>query len=265
MSKAEGEGPVMKGQETISYKRSFLIGMILGDAFVRQRAKHRLTVEWTISHCEKYADLVEWKRNEFVRLFGIQPPVIHTSPNGEGVKHLFSFTTGKRIRIVSQWFSKNRRRHLSPKIRFMDHPVGLAMLLCDDGSVRRRKKIHRDGSIYYLKPSFTIATHSFSLEEVNRLLGHISVTFGINGIINPERRWRKGERREYYRSHFNVENSRRLWQSVLPYLPRIPSIRAKFAYAYDCFGCGTADTHTLFGMGEDIVQTTNSPGFMAEQ
>ena len=111
----------------------------------------------------------------------------------------------------------------------MDHPVGLAMLLCDDGSVRKRKKFHKDGSIYYLKPSFTIATHSFSLEEVERFLRHISSTFGIDGIINTERR-------EYYRTNFNVENSMKMWKLVLPYIPQIPSIAAKFAYAYDRFG-----------------------------
>jgi len=124
----------------------------------------------------------------------------------------------------------------------MDHPVGLAMLLCDDGSARKRKEFHKDGSIYYLKPSFTIATHSFSLEEVERLLSHISLVFNIDGIINPERRLRRGEIKEYYRINFNVENSIKLWNLVLPYIPQIPSINTKFAYIYDKFGyCARRD------------------------
>ncbi|MBI3292493.1 MAG: hypothetical protein HYZ73_06760 [Elusimicrobia bacterium] len=236
MFKAEDRGPVVKGQETISYARSFLVGMILGDAYVRRKAKRASTVEWTISHSEKQADLVAWKRDEFVRLFGIKEPVIHVSPNGGGMKHLFSFTAGGRLRVISRWFSKDGKRSLTPKVRFMDHPVGLAMLLCDDGSVRKRKKFHRDGSVYYLKPSLTIATHSFSLEEVQRLLGHLSSVFGITGLINPERRMRNGERREYYRCHFNVENSKKIWALVRSYIPQIPSMAAKFAYAYECFG-----------------------------
>ncbi len=226
----------MKGQETVSYARSFLIGMILGDSYVRRRAKQRSTVEWTVSHSEKCGDLVEWKRNELVKLFKIQRPTIHVSSNGEGLKHVFSFTAGGRIKIVSQWFSKEGRRHLTPKIRFMDHSVGLAMLLCDDGSVRKRKKFHRDGSLYHLKPSFTIATHSFSLEEVQRLLDHLLSVFGVEGLVNPERRMRNGERKEYYRCHFNVENSRKLWALVEPYIPQVPSMKAKFAYAYERFG-----------------------------
>ena len=226
----------MKGQETVSYARSFLIGMILGDSYVRRRAKQRSTVEWTVSHSERCGDLVEWKRDELVRLFKVQKPTIHVSPNGEGLKHVFSFTAGGRIRVVSQWFSKEGRRRLTPKIRFMDHPVGLAMLLCDDGSVRKRKKFHRDGSLYHLKPSFTIATHSFSLEEVRRLLDHLSSLFGVEGLVNPERRMRNGERKEYYRCHFNVESSRKLWALVEPYIPQVPSMRTKFAYAYECFG-----------------------------
>jgi len=230
----------MKSNETVPYKRSFLIGMILGDAYTRRLAKHKLTIEWTISHSERYADLVEWKRNELVRLFGISRPSIHIYRNGKKwekfKKCLFSFTVGRRPRIVSQWFSKNNKRYITSKIRFMDHPVGLAMLLCDDGSVRKRKKFHKNGSIYYLKPSFTIAMHRFSLEEVERFLRHISSTFGIDGIINPERRLRQGKRKEYYRTNFNVENSMKMWKLVLPYIPQIPSMAAKFAYAYNCFG-----------------------------
>ena len=191
----------MKSNETVSYKRSFLIGMILGDAHTRRRTKRKLTVEWTISHSEKYADLVKWKRDKLVKLFDINKPLIHISQNGKKgerfKKFLFSFTGGRMLRIVSQWFNKNRKKYITHKIRFMDHPIGLAILLCDDGSVRKRKKFHKDGTIYYLKPSFTIATHSFSLEEIQRLLGHISSTFGVDGIVNPERRLRQGEIREY--------------------------------------------------------------------
>jgi hypothetical protein len=226
----------MKGRESVSYKRSFLIGMLLGDAYTRVRASHSFTVEWTISHSERSADLVKWKRDELVRLFGIKQPVIRTSPNGNGVKQAISFTSGRMLRIVSRWFRREGKRFLTSKIRFMDHPIGLAMLLCDDGSVRKRKKTHKDGSVYYLKPSFTIATHSFSREEVQRLLNHFSAKFGIKGIINPERRWRNGRRREYYRCHFNVESSKKIWQNVLPYMPRLPSLKAKFAWAYESFG-----------------------------
>ncbi|MBU1888221.1 MAG: hypothetical protein KKB46_03395 [Candidatus Omnitrophica bacterium] len=231
---------VMKSNESVSYKRSFLIGMILGDAYTRRCAKYKLTVEWTISHCERYTDLVEWKRDKLVELFGISKPIIHIYRNGKKEERfkrsLFSFTAGRRLRIVSQWFTKNNKKYITPKIKFMDHPVGLAMLLCDDGSVRKRKKIHKDGSIYYLRPSFTIATHSFSLEEVKRLLAHILFVFGVDGIINPERRWREGKRKEYYRINFNVENSLKLWKLVLPYMPQTPSINVKFAYAYERFG-----------------------------
>jgi hypothetical protein len=226
----------MKDNETRSYKRSFLIGMFLGDAFARSRSRHRLTAEWIIAHSEKQADLVEWKRDELDRLFGIGRPTLHRMVVGQYVRYRFSFTAGRMFRIVNQWFKRGGRKCITPKIRFMDHPVGLAMLLCDDGSVRKRKKYHRDGSMYFLKPSFTIATHCFSREEVERFLVHLSVVFGVDGIINPERRWRCGERRVYCRTHFNVENSRKLWKLVVPFIPPIPSMIAKFAFAYERFG-----------------------------
>jgi hypothetical protein len=178
---------------------------------------------------------VQWKRDEIVRLFGIRNPTIYTRPNGQGKKFEFTFTAGRRFRIISQWFRKDGHKYISPKIRFMDHPVGLAVLLCDDGSVRRRKKFHKDGSIYYLKPCITIATHCFSKEEVQRFLLHLSQNFGVVGVINPERRWRKGEIQEYCRTHFNCENSRKLWALAGPFIPKVPSMNAKFAFAREHF------------------------------
>jgi hypothetical protein len=229
----------MKDNRTNSYKRSFLIGILLGDAYARRRSKHKLSVEWTISHSEWSADLVKWKCNKLVRVFGIKKPTIHinlNSKDGKHKKHLFTFTADGRFRIVYQWFRKYRRKYITSKISFMDHPIGIAMMLCDDGSVRKRKKIHQDGSVYYLKPSLTIATHGFSHKEVKELLSHFSTVFGIQGSINPERRIRNGMIREYYRVHFNVENSRKLWKIVSLFIPHIPSMDAKFSYAYECFG-----------------------------
>ncbi|MBU4343146.1 MAG: hypothetical protein KKG21_03965, partial [Candidatus Omnitrophica bacterium] len=71
--------------------------------------------------------------------------------------------------------------------------------------------------------------------EVKRLLTHISSVFGVDGIVNPERRWKGGRRKEYYRINFNVENGMKLWKLALPYMPQISSINTKFSYVYDSF------------------------------
>ncbi len=125
----------------------------------------------------------------------------------------------------------------------MNHPIGLAMLLCDDGSIRRRKKQHKSGKIYILAPSITVATHCFSEEEVTRLLLHIEKMCGARGYINPERRIRNGEKKIYQRINFNAENSRILWNYVSAWIPHIPSMMDKFGFIIERYGLNeTADS-----------------------
>lgn len=228
--------------ESISYKRSLLIGMLLGDTFSRKHIlkSGRLKTEWFIYHSSKQADFVEWKRDEINRLFSVSCNIREQTYKGYS-KCGFSFTCGKRFRVVHDWFHSGKMKVISPKIRFMDHPIGVAVLLCDDGSVRKRKKTHKDGSIYYLKPSITIATHSFSEKGVNLLLDHIEITCGAKGYINLERRFKGGKRAVYQRINFNVQNSKILWNYVEPWIPRISSMTEKFAYAIKTFTT-TGDT-----------------------
>lgn len=192
-----------------------------------------MRAEYAIVHSLAQEDLVEWKAREFERLFG-KRLTVHKNPRLNRAS--FSLTQGRRLRVIHDWFHRNSKKVVTAKIRFMDHPIGLSMLLCDDGSIRKRKKAHKDGSLYYLKPSITIATHGFDRESVEKLLAHIETLCGARGYINPERRWRGGKLREYNRVSFATENSRLLWEYVKPWIPRVPSMLSKFAYAIECYG-----------------------------
>ena len=220
--------------ESVSYKRSLVIGTLLGDACSRHKdTKARMKVEFIVSHSLAQSDLVEWKANEISRLYG-KPIVVHyrTAWN----QATFGITQGKRLRVIHDWFHRHGKKVITDKIRFMDHPIGLAMLLCDDGSIRKRKKTLKDGSISYLNPSITIATHCFDTESVERLLQHIDKLSGAKGYINPERRIRRDQKVEYNRINFNCENSRQLWEYANKWIPKIPSMLAKFAFAIERYG-----------------------------
>jgi hypothetical protein len=192
-----------------------------------------MKAQYAIVHSLAQADLVEWKAAELGRLHGIKPKVHRDSVRNRAY---FYLTQGKRLRVVHDWFHRNSKKVVTDKIRFMDHPIGLSMLLCDDGSILKRKKRHRDGTIYYLKPCVTIATHGFDRDSVEMLLSHIKHLCGAQGYINPERRWRAGRLAEYNRVNFNSENSRQLWEYVRQWLPRVPSMMSKFAYTVERFG-----------------------------
>jgi hypothetical protein len=223
--------------ESVSYKRSLLIGMLIGDSYSRRRASkdQKLRAQFAVYHSHDQLDLVEWKAAEIKRLLGVEVRISEREYNGYR-KAGFTFTLGRRVRVIHDWFHRHGRKAITPKIRFMDHPIGLAILLCDDGSVRKRKKRHVDGTVYYSKPSVTIAAHSFPRSEVELLLTHIQALCGAKGYINVTRRMRRGELGEYQRAHFNVANSRLLWDYVKPWIPRVSSMLAKFSYAIEHYG-----------------------------
>jgi hypothetical protein len=242
--------------DSVSYKRSLVVGTLLGDAFSRrQDTSSRMKASYAIVHSFAQADLVEWKAAEFERLYRLSLKVHRDSVRNRAY---FYLTQGRRLRVIHDWFHRASKKVVTDKIRFMDHPIGLSMLLCDDGSVLKRKKTHRDGTIYYLKPNVTIATHGFDRDSVAKLLGHIEYLCGAQGYVNPERRWRAGRRREYYRVYFNSENSLRLWQYVQPWIPRVPSMMSKFAYTIERFGIDEDGRHPNDSVeDEERVQTTN--------
>ncbi len=219
--------------DSIPYKRSLVIGTLLGDAYSRQQGGKTLSkAEFTIAHCLQQADLVEWKAAEIGRLYG---KAVKVNYNLNANRASFHITQSGRLRIIHRWFHRNHTKVVSEKIRFMDHPIGLSMLLCDDGSILKRKKSRSDGSLHYLSPCITIATHGFDEGSVRLLLEWIEIVCGAKGYINPERRLRAGQIMSYPRIRFNVENSRRLWKYVEAWIPQVPSMSAKFSYAIDAF------------------------------
>jgi hypothetical protein len=227
----------------VSYKRSLVIGMLLGDANSRRRNRRdgADSVCFTVTHSQSQSDLVEWKAAEMARCYGRDVNVHHRVYSYSRFS-TFSFTQRKRLRVIHDWFHRAERKFISEKVRFMDHPIGLAMLLCDDGSIRKRRKQHRDGTVYHSAPSITIATHCFGQEEVLLLLAQIKRMCGAEGYINPERRVRGGRRMIYQRINFNAENSKVLWDYVSAWIPRVPSMMKKFEFIVERYGLNrTAD------------------------
>jgi len=187
-----------ESSDSVSYKRSLLIGMLLGHAdskmsVVAQKRQAQFTVQQSVEQC----DLASWKATEIQRVFAVK--LCYTQQG-------FSFTAGRRVRIIHQWFHRGERKTITPKIRFMDHPIGLTVLLCDAGYINVQH-IH-------------IAVYPFVESEINLLLTHIKTFFGANGYIRltealPE-------------ICFDIENSQIIWREVKNWLPKINSMQRKF-------------------------------------
>lgn len=225
--------PVLKAQESaVSYKRSLIIGMLLGNALgqILPPFGKQLRAELVVSHRLRQEDLLCWKAEEISRLFDMR---INIRKAHQNKKVGFSVTKGKRIRVICGWFDQNGKKIISDKIRFMNHPVGVSMLLCDAGFIQRRKKQHQDGSIYFSAPVIKIAMNAFSEDDIERFLNHIKASCGAKGNLR-----KNGAYRDIF---FNAENSKMLWYYVSPWIPKVPSMSDKFRFMIERYGMKQSD------------------------
>jgi hypothetical protein len=199
--------------------------MLLGNASsqLKRTESNQLRAELAVSHTIQYEDLARWKAMEISRLFDTQIKV-EVYQN----KARFSVTKGRRIRVISKWFYRNGKKAVTDKIRFMNHPIGVSMLLCDAGSIRKRKKRHKDGTVYYSAPCIIIAMQVFSDDEIERFLIHIKELCGAEGDVR--------KRGAYQDIIFNAENSKKLWRYVKFWIPQVPSMSDKFSFIIERYG-----------------------------
>lgn len=232
---------------TVSYKRSLIIGMILGKAFSRViRSGKRLRAEMIVSHSIGEADLVRWKAQEISRYFGGN---IAPKEDRNRQRVWFSVTRGRRIRVIHKWFHRDGKKAVTDKIRFMDHPVGLAMLICDNGLVKQRKKRHKDGTVYYSAPYMSLRMRDscsqsgtgFSEDDIENLLIHIKHCFEVQGHVKIREQIRSGKYIRYGRIKFDIINSIALWRCINPWIPDIPSVSERFALMKERYGTSSSD------------------------
>lgn len=199
---------------SVSYKRSLLIGMLLGCASSRLSvATKQRKATFIVKHPFDQSDLLAWKAGEIERLFSVQIHYVQCQT-------CFSFTARRRVRIIHQWFHRGQQKAITPKIRFMDHPIGLAMLLCDVGYVRRQYSCP--------KPNITLAVAPFLTSERLLLLTHIQALSGAEGYIKTV----------HYMPEiwFDFDNSQIIWNLTQQWLPQVGSMQNKFQAVIQSYG-----------------------------
>jgi len=210
--------------DSVSYKRSWLIGLLLGKSsskLYKDNDSQKYKAKLIVAERKEHRDFIAWKAQEAQNLLRIR---VDYSAD----PLTFSLVSGRRIRVIHEWFYRDQQKVITPKIRFMDHPIGLAMLLCDVGRVLKRKKYHREGSVYYLKPSIVLMPHCSNSEGTILLVNHIKDLCGASGSLTQGKR--------YPQISFDVENSKQLWFYVKDWIPPVESLKVKFADAIEYYG-----------------------------
>ena len=212
--------------DSVAYKRSLVIGMLLGNATARTERlpSGTLRAELVLKQRLQQLDYLQWKVQELERTYRKSVAILIQQHQNLA---RCTFVQSGRMRVMSTWFYHGSTKVISEKIRFMNHPIGLAVLLGDLGRVAKRKATHQDGTIYFMAPRITLATESYDHASVVRLLEHVKALCGAQGVLKQ-----RGQEAGH-QMVFQAEATSQLWRYAGPWMPPVPSLRAKWAFAYE--------------------------------
>lgn len=101
--------------------------------------------------------------------------------------------------------------------------------LMDDGGIYRRKRKHKDGTQYFLKPSGALNTQAFSYEDNNLIKEWLFSTYGIEANVQKHKK-------NYYFLWLNKDNMYKVWCIIRKYVKNIPSMLNKFDLCVEFYG-----------------------------
>jgi hypothetical protein len=199
--------------------RSFLIGSLLGDTYASGTS-----YQWCWGNIDR--GYVEWKAGFIRKHLGLPARVnaVQGQSCRDGVIYCFSAANRKgRLRIYRNWFyDPSGRKCITRRIRHLDHPLGLVVLILDQGSCRGGVTMdHKTGNYYYRKPSIRIHLNAYSEPELIMFQAAMLENFGLDTTLQ---RKSKG----YLDVYFNTRQTQSLWQLLQPWMPEIDFARRKF-------------------------------------
>jgi hypothetical protein len=212
--------------------RSFLIGTLLGDCYASP------TYQWQWSNTEQ--NYVEWKASFIRRYLGASCSVLESKDStcANGFMYRFALCSNKgRLRIYRNWFyAKDGKKHITKRIRHFDHPLGLAVLILDQGSCRGGlTKDYKTGNTYYRKPTVRIHLNAYPEEELVLFQQALKTNFDLTTTLQKKRSGKSDGLIDVY---FGTTETQKLWTLIKPWVPDLVFARKKF--------------HPL------IIQTTNA-------
>lgn len=164
----------MSTRELTEFQQAVLVGTLLGDGSIAKHGRHhRLFVKHKIAH----RALADWKRDVFIDFTTMPLHLFDQRLNGNRYPCV-QFVT-RTDPVFSEWrerFYEGRRKIVPADIDSLVSPVSIATWLMDDGTADRA--------------GVTFQTHSFELDEVERLAAMLCGRFQISASITTNKgRW----------------------------------------------------------------------------
>jgi hypothetical protein len=194
-------------------ERNIIIGSLLGDGSLALYGRSK-NAYYREHGCTKQVPYRKWKAE---RLKNLDFKLLTTCKNPQ-----LRSPSNKIYTELYNLFYKNREKIITPEnIILLNHPIGLACLYMDDGSLVIDSSKRKNGSIYIF-PRISIYTLNFSKYENSILQNYISKTFNVNTKLK--------ERKDG--KHFLLEINRRndivsFINTVSPFVEEIPCMHYK--------------------------------------
>ncbi|MBS4209624.1 hypothetical protein [Bacillus sp. FJAT-50079] len=213
-------------------KKSFLIGMIMGDGHIR-KGKKAVNYNISCTHNPKQYDYLVWKmeilKQNLTKNYWLTTK--ETKFTGKGsysgnagkvyTMHVGQLGTHPLVtQVYKESYISNKKivtRHLLNQLT----PLGLAIWYMDDGNLGYRK--NPNGSIK--SRNVTLHTEGFDSESQNNIIGYFKEIWDIEARLHKSR--------DKYKVWMNVPNSIKFLKLVAPYVKMVPCMHYKIDLKYE--------------------------------
>lgn len=218
-------------------QRSLIYSCLMGDAGLSKNVTKSKGIRYsslTIRHSEKQFDYLYYKTKLLnsctsLKKGGVVKDEI-TVYNGKSFKQkAVSFNDVNYFSRLGNQFYINNKRSVKNILRYIYTDLSLAILFMDDGGIYRRKRKHKDGTQYFLKPSGALNTQAFSYEDNNLIKEWLFSTYGIEANVQKHKK-------NYYFLWLNKDNMYKVWCIIRKYVKNIPSMLNKFDLCVEFYG-----------------------------
>lgn len=199
--------------------RSFLIGSLLGDCYANGDS-----YQWHWGNVDR--GYVEWKAALARRYLKMRCQVWEQKDDSckDGAMWCFTAASRKgRLKVYRNWFyDRHDVKRITGRVRHLDHPLGLVILILDQGSCRggvtQDSRMQRP---YYRKPTVRLHLNAHSESELILFQASLLENFDLETTLQ---RKAKGHLDVY----FSTRETQRLWTLIQPWVPDIGFARKKF-------------------------------------
>ncbi|GEA16634.1 hypothetical protein E308F_28800 [Moorella sp. E308F] len=158
--------------ELNSYELNIIVGSLMGDGCLSFAPRSRQAF-YREHFAPSQRDYRVWKARQLKGLgFKISKD-----------NHLRSPSLPVLTRLYNIFYINNRKCLTPENIKLLTHPVGLACLFMDDGSLVINYSRKKDG--FYIFPRLTFYTFAFTAQENDLLRQHLEKIFGLTLRLKP--------------------------------------------------------------------------------